>query len=137
MFTVSKWTPEGEKLLLEKFIITEKSKAKNKWKTVSENIKQMGYNFTAEQCRLKLKGLKEKYDRNMKKKKKSGESPPESDCEDLQEVFDRCPDMKPVHVIDTSTKQNTSSTKQASPSQPSSDSTPVSCDEEDSGMYNR
>ena len=45
--------------------------------------------FTPEQCRLKLKSMKEKYERNKKKNNKSGESPADSDDEELEEIFEK------------------------------------------------
>lgn len=68
---------------------------------MAEEVNKFGYNFTGEQCRLKIKSLKEKYERSKKKQNKSGESPPDTDCEELMDIFDKCPDMKPTFVIDT------------------------------------
>ena len=39
---------------------------KNKWKRVSESLAAEKYLYTPEQCRLKIKGLIEKYERARK-----------------------------------------------------------------------
>ncbi|XP_050413506.1 uncharacterized protein LOC126827966 [Patella vulgata] len=106
----SLWNDTTEKLLLHIFKVVDSGKPqKCKWKTVALKVNEYGYNFNAEQCRLKVKSLKQKYDRNKKKMKKFGESPPsEDDLSEVESVFDSLPDMRPTFTIDsgdTSTKK--------------------------------
>jgi hypothetical protein len=108
-FVGSKWTAAAEKLLLTRHKEMEESNTlhKNKWKKNSEEKNHYKYNFTPEQCRLKIKSLKEKYDRNKKKNNKSGEAPAsDSDQDELKEIFDKMPDMKPVCVIDSTKRKS-------------------------------
>lgn len=58
----SKWTHTAEKLLLaqQKDLDESKVHIKNKWKKISDKIQSKSYNFTAEQCRLKVKIIQEK-----------------------------------------------------------------------------
>ncbi|XP_062579742.1 uncharacterized protein LOC134241735 [Saccostrea cucullata] len=66
----SKWTQAAEKLLLSKHRDLEESKLpiKNKWKKISDDMHSNNYDFSPKQCRLKIKTIKEKYERNKKKK---------------------------------------------------------------------
>ena len=117
--------PRGGEASARNVLTKRKQQSPKQVGGVSNSMKERGYDFSGEQCRLKIKSMKEKYDRNKKKSLKSGESPPDSDCEELNSVFDRCPDMKPVFVIDTSTDK-------AKPMTSSLISD--SCEEEESGM---
>lgn len=74
---------------------------KNKWQRVAKEVNKEGYQFSAEQCRLKIKGLKLKYDRQKKKNNTSGESPASDDDEEDFDVFEKIPDMKPRAVLDS------------------------------------
>ena len=53
---------------------------------MAKEVNKEGYQFSAERCRLKIKGLKSKYDRQKKKNNTSGESPASDD--DNEEDFD-------------------------------------------------
>lgn len=110
----SKWTQAAEKLLLVKHKDLEDSKVpiKQKWKKISDDMHSFNYFFTPEQCRLKLKSMKEKYDRNKKKNNKSGESPADSDDEELEEIFEKLPDMNPVCLIESNPSKSQTSTDQ-------------------------
>lgn len=71
---------------------------------MAKEVKKEGYQFSAEQCRLKIKGLKSKYDRQKKKNNTSGESPASDDDDEEEEdfdVFEKIPDMKPRAVLDS------------------------------------
>lgn len=59
--------------------------------------------FSAEKCRLKVKGLKSKYERQKKKYNTSGESPAFDEDEKDFDVFEKIPDMKPKAVLDSGT----------------------------------
>lgn len=59
--------------------------------------------FSAEKCRLKVKGLKSKYERQKKKNNTSGESPAFDEDEEDFDVFEKIPDMKPKAVLDSGT----------------------------------
>lgn len=75
---------------------------KNKWQRVAKEVNKEGYQFSAEQCRLKIKGLKSKYDRQKKKNNTSGESlASDDDEEEYFDVFEKIPDMKPRAVLDS------------------------------------
>ena len=96
---------ETEKLLLSSHQAMEKSKKipRNKWQKVADYVNSYKYNFTAEQCRLKIKSLKEKYARQKRKNRTSGDSPA-TDCdedENLMETFDSFPDMNPDCIYDS------------------------------------
>ena len=56
--------------------------------------------------------MKEKYDRNKKKNNKSGESPADSDDEELEEIFEKLPDMNPVCLIESYPKKSQTPTDQ-------------------------
>ncbi|XP_063436629.1 uncharacterized protein LOC134718065 [Mytilus trossulus] len=118
------WTPSAEKLVLNKHKELEESNIpiKNKWKKVCEFMNTYNYKFTAEQCRLKIKGLKEKYERNKKKNEKLGESPGTEDELELDDVFDKFPDMNPEFSIDSSSSSKKGPTKRKESSSPESDS---------------
>lgn len=75
---------------------------KNKWQRVAKEVNKEGYQFSAEQCRLTIKGLKSKYDRQKKKNNTSGESlASDDDEEEYFDVFEKIPDMKPRAVLDS------------------------------------
>ena len=99
---ISKWGDQTEQLLKEMYANLEQSKhpIKSKWQVIAKKMKQLyGYNFTSEQCRCKIKCMKEKHERKKKKENQTGESPDEgSDHEDL---FDKMPDVKPKICIDS------------------------------------
>ena len=103
----SNWTPETEKLLVEMHTNLEQSKepVKNKWVVVAEKMNTLyGYSFTSNQCRLKIKCIKEKLNRRKKKENTSGESPAESEDDDDDEIckiLEKMPDIKPKATIDT------------------------------------
>ncbi|XP_046558189.1 uncharacterized protein LOC124267315 [Haliotis rubra] len=63
------WTKPAEKLILDehKKMEEEKKPSKNKWKRMSQIMCDNKYNFTAEQCRLKIKSLKDRYAKQKKK----------------------------------------------------------------------
>lgn len=62
-----------------------------------------GYSFSAEKCRLKIKGLKSKYERQKKKNNTSGESPASDEDDEDFDVFEKIPDMKPKAVLESGT----------------------------------
>ncbi|XP_076108136.1 uncharacterized protein LOC143076289 [Mytilus galloprovincialis] len=101
--TTVTWDDKSIKLLLEQFRQMEESKkpVKNKWQLMSDKMKRFNYDFSSEQCRLKVKSLKEKQLRNQKLSNKSGEGNPIEDTidEKLDEVFLNQPDVNPVHVL--------------------------------------
>lgn len=67
-------------------------------------VNKQEYSFTPEQCRLKVKSLKEKFERKKKKNNTSGESPASTDNDDMDEIFESIPDMKPKCIIDSGLK---------------------------------
>nr|XP_022303665.1 uncharacterized protein LOC111111151 [Crassostrea virginica] len=100
--TSGKWDENSIKLLKKVFQEVDSSKmVKNKWQRVAKEVNKEGYQFSAEQCRLKIKGLKLKYDRQKKKNNTSGESPASDDDEEDFDVFEKIPDMKPRAVLDS------------------------------------
>jgi hypothetical protein len=115
VFVAPKWTPESEKLLLETHKAVDTSKnVGHKWKKVSAELLKFGHDFSSEKCRLRVKSLKEKYERKKKKNNKSGESPASSDdevgLEDIfADTFDTMPDMKPKSVIESMKRQHSQS----------------------------
>ncbi|CAC5403240.1 unnamed protein product [Mytilus coruscus] len=109
------WDDKSMKLLLEHYREMEDSKkpVKNKWQLMSDKMKRFNYDFSSEQCRLKIKSLKEKQLRNQKLSDKSGEGNPEEDTidEKLDEVFSNQPDVNPVHIIQSKEKPGASEEK--------------------------
>ncbi|XP_052080049.1 uncharacterized protein LOC127718132 [Mytilus californianus] len=109
------WDDKSMKLLLEHYREMEDSKkpVKNKWQLMSDKMKRFNYDFSSEQCRLKIKSLKEKQLRNQKLSDKSGEGNPEEDTidEKLDEVFSNQPDVNPVHVLQSKEKPGASEEK--------------------------
>ncbi|XP_056020206.1 uncharacterized protein LOC125670797 [Ostrea edulis] len=101
--TNATWDVQSIKLLKRVFHEIESSSklVKNKWQRVASDVNKEGYHFSAEQCRLKIKGLKSKYDRQKKKNNTSGESPASDEDEDDFDVFEKIPDMKPKAVLDS------------------------------------
>nr|XP_034323196.1 proteoglycan 4-like [Crassostrea gigas] len=104
--TNEKWDVQSIKLLKESFHDIERTSKplKNKWQKVASEVNRVGgYSFSAEKCRLKIKGLKSKYERQKKKNNTSGESPAsDEDYEDF-DVFEKIPDMKPKAVLESGT----------------------------------
>ncbi|VDH92877.1 Hypothetical predicted protein [Mytilus galloprovincialis] len=98
--TQTQWNQRYEKFLLDTYKTFEESKKpiKNKWGAIADLVnKELDVKFTGEQCRLKIKCLKEKFYRHQKKLNKSGEHtemPPEL------EIFESQPDVKPVITMD-------------------------------------
>ncbi|CAG2201928.1 unnamed protein product [Mytilus edulis] len=88
------WTPSAEKLVLNKHKELEESNIpiKNKWK------------------------------KKQKKNEKSGESPGTEDELELDDVFDKFPDMNPEFSIDSSSSSKKGPTKRKESSSPESDS---------------
>jgi hypothetical protein len=73
--SVGKWNAQSSKLLKNVFHdVDSYSKAlKNKWQKIANTVNsERDYSFSAEQCRLKIKGLKSKYKRQKKKNNTSG-----------------------------------------------------------------
>ncbi|CAC5382908.1 unnamed protein product [Mytilus coruscus] len=109
------WDDKSMKLLLEHYREMEDSKkpVKNKWQLMSDKMKRFNYDFSSEQCRLKIKSLKEKQLRNQNLRDKSGEGNPEEDTidEKLNEVFSKQPDVNPVHVLQSKEKPGASEEK--------------------------
>ena len=59
-----------------------------KWEHVSKGMAKQKYKFSSEQCRLKIKNLKERHLKLQKKLKQSGsENPNDNLEEDLEETF--------------------------------------------------
>jgi len=100
----SQFDQKTEKLLVELYKEVEAKKAlKNKWQIVCKRLNAYGYNFDNEQCRLKIKCLKDKQIRRNKKNNTSGESPAEDS--DYEDSFNNFPDVKPKKAIDTHPKK--------------------------------
>lgn len=80
-----------------------KKAVKNKWNIIAKKMSLEGYTFQAEQCRLKMKGIKSRHERRKKKEDTSGESPASDDDlpDDVGDILDKMPDITPVSVIDT------------------------------------
>lgn len=106
--TTVTWDDKSIKLLLEQFRQMEESKkpVKIKWQLMSDKMKRFNYDFSSEQCRLKVKSLKEKQLRNQKLSNKSVEGNPIEDTidEKLDEVFLNQPDVYHVHVLQSKEK---------------------------------
>lgn len=101
IFLDEKWDVQSIKLLKKSFHDIERTSKplKNKWQKVASEVNRVGgYSFSAEKCRLKIKGLKSKYERQKKINNTSGESPA-SDFD----VFEKIPDMKPKAVLESGT----------------------------------
>ncbi|CAG2205000.1 unnamed protein product [Mytilus edulis] len=100
--TQTQWNQRYEKFLLDTYKTFEESKKpiKNKWGAIADLVnKELDVKFTGEQCRLKIKCLKEKFDRHQKKLNKSGEEHTEMPPE--LEIFESQPDVKPVITMDS------------------------------------
>lgn len=95
------WPEKAEKCLLDFFGELDKAPVKNKWLKVSEKMKDIGYNYTSEQCRLKIKALKERHQRISKKRGKSGEGGVEDVLEDKMSETFSTPDCKPVYISES------------------------------------
>ncbi|XP_061178107.1 uncharacterized protein LOC133186795 [Saccostrea echinata] len=108
--TNGKWDVQSIKLLKKVYHDIESQSSskplKNKWQKVAKEVnKEGGYNFSAEKCRMKIKGLKSKYERHKKKNNTSGESPASDEDEDDFDVFEKIPDMKPKAVLESGTSK--------------------------------
>lgn len=64
-------------------------------------MKDSGYCYTSEQCRLKKKSLKERHSRISKKRSKSGEGRVENVLEDKMSETFSIPDCKPVYISES------------------------------------
>lgn len=101
-----KWDVQSIKLLKKSFHDIERTSKplKNKWQKVASEVNRVGgYSFSAEKCRLKIKGLKSKYERQKKKNNTSGESPASDEDDEDFDVFEKIPDMKPKAVLESGT----------------------------------
>nr|XP_034326450.1 proteoglycan 4-like [Crassostrea gigas]XP_034326451.1 proteoglycan 4-like [Crassostrea gigas] len=104
--TNEKWDVQSIKLLKKSFHDIERTSKplKNKWQKVASEVNRVGgYSFSAEKCRLKIKGLKSKYERQKKKNNTSGESPASDEDDEDFDVFEKIPDMKPKAVLESGT----------------------------------
>lgn len=92
----SVWSVGAEKLVLEIYKELECGPPlKNKW----ENMSKLKYSFSGEQCRLKIKHLKERHLKLKKKLNKSGSDNPMDDLEsDIEDTFGNQPDVHLVHL---------------------------------------
>ncbi|XP_063415865.1 uncharacterized protein LOC134697516 [Mytilus trossulus] len=75
--TSSTWSKDSEKFLLDLYDKYEKSKSfiKNKWVRISQEIaEKLSIQVTPEQCRIKIRSMKDRFERMKKKLKTSGES---------------------------------------------------------------
>ncbi|VDI60408.1 Hypothetical predicted protein [Mytilus galloprovincialis] len=117
-------TPSAEKLVINKHKELEESNIPimNKWKKVCEFMNTYNYKFTAEQCRLKSKDLKKNMKETKKKNEKSGESQGTEDELELDDIFDKFPDMNPEFSIDSSSSSKKVPTKRKESPSPGSDS---------------
>lgn len=66
---------------------------------ISTKMMERGHTFSREQCRLKYRYLKLRYEKQKKKKKTSDESPVSED--DIFCMLDDQADMNPTHAVDT------------------------------------
>lgn len=106
IFLDEKWDVQSIKLLKKSFHDIERTSKplKNKWQKVASEVNRVGgYSFSAEKCRLKIKGLKSKYERQKKKNNTSGESPASDEDDEDFDVFEKIPDMKPKAVLESGT----------------------------------
>nr|XP_022309965.1 uncharacterized protein LOC111115499 isoform X2 [Crassostrea virginica] len=101
----SVWAEKAKKCLLDCFRDLSTVTVKNRWLKISQKMGGFGFNFTSEQCRLKIKSLKERHARLSKKRGKSGEGAPEADNleDEMAEAFST-PDFKPVYVSESGPK---------------------------------
>lgn len=104
--SVSLWSKAAEKSVLSAFREIEDSKKpiKNKWKMISQKVSEEGYDgFTSEQCRLKIKSCKEKYQRAEKIRNRSGSATPSiaDNDDEMEAIFHGLPDVKPVSTMDS------------------------------------
>ncbi|XP_033740021.1 uncharacterized protein LOC117327234 [Pecten maximus] len=104
------WGEASEKLLLKLFKQQEELNrpVKNRWATIAKTMAKHEYDFSAEQCRLKIKSLKERHHRYQKKQDKSGEGAPDYNEVDqsMDEVFSSMPDVNPVFVVDSGSQSS-------------------------------
>ncbi|XP_033752538.1 uncharacterized protein LOC117336194 [Pecten maximus] len=118
------WSEASEKLILSLYqqIEDKKIPTKGKWKVICNKMQEKGYYYTSEQCRLKVKALKE---RHLKlQRNKSGEGAPEDKLEDFMEnIFSGQADVHPEIVLDSENKED-QNTPAAAASDTFSDSTP-------------
>lgn len=109
---MTKWSKDAETCLLTSYREIEDTfkPIKNKWKVVADDIAAKGFSgYTAEQCRLKIKSLKEKFERHKKMTNKSGAATPvESLADDLVSTFHGLPDVNPTSTLDSETSSNCS-----------------------------
>lgn len=80
----------------------EKGPVKKKWAKISQKLKDAGFHFSSEQCRLKIKYLKEKIS---KQRTKSGNGTPDTGVSDEIEekmlLTFSTPDCKPIYVTES------------------------------------
>ena len=103
------WTQPAEKLILDIYRQMESGPPmKNKWEHVSKQMEKKKHKFSSEQCRLKIKSLKERYLKLQKKLNKSGsDNPtvPDDGSSDLEETFSTQPDVHPVCTVDSEERE--------------------------------
>lgn len=100
--TSTGWPEKAEKCLLDFFDEFDKLPVKNKnWLKISEKMKENEYYYTPEQCRLKIKALKERHQRISKNRGKSGEGGVEDVLEDKMSETFSTPDCKPVYISES------------------------------------
>jgi hypothetical protein len=95
------WSEKAEKCLLDHFAELSKIPVKNRWLKIAQKMKDTGHSFTSEQCRLKIKSLKERHARVSKKRKTSGEGGFEDVLEDKMTETFSTPDYKPVYISES------------------------------------
>ncbi|CAG2215578.1 unnamed protein product [Mytilus edulis] len=101
--TSSTWSKDSEKFLLDLYDKYEKSKSfiKNKWVRISQEIaEKLSIQVTPEQCRIKIRSMKDRFERMKKKLKTSGESNIEIPTEFT--VFESQHDVQPKYLLDSS-----------------------------------
>ncbi|XP_062572673.1 uncharacterized protein LOC134234611 [Saccostrea cucullata] len=97
----SGWSEKAENCLLDFFREVSKQPVKNKWLKIAGKMKDIGFDYSSEQCRLKIKSLKERHARLSKKRCTSGEGGVEDVLEDKMAETFSTPDCKPLHISES------------------------------------
>ena len=77
---------------------------KAKWLFISKELQSIdpSYEYTAEQCRLKIKSLKERHWKLKRIIEKSGSDNPNDPLEeDMEDTFAKQPDVSPIYTTDS------------------------------------
>lgn len=123
------WSNESISQLLEKV-----HKNTEVFKLFSEKMKENGFNRTVEQCRVKVKKLRQQYIKVRDALQKSGSSSDVKEkfvwYDDIDNILNTRPQVSPVDVVESYEEEEAPSTACTSPLSPAQESRSSSVDTE-------